>query len=124
MSITKIERVEIIQGEDRTVANGRPITLKLEGEDSGDALDLTGATEIEVCFKTDTADVVKTLTGSDVVIVLPATLGKITVDLPSTDTLSLKVGFDQSFQAKVTKAGGKTFAAFRKLLDVRADICD
>ena len=75
--------IEIIQGEKQTV------NIDLVSKTTGKPFDLTGATEIKVCFKAGSTTVSKLLSLAEVSVVGNALLGQITTDLSTTDTDSM-----------------------------------
>lgn len=96
----------IVQGEKET------FTINLTEKESlsdGTILtkpfDLTGFTEIEVCFKVDTIKVSKKQTAAEVAVIGADTDGKIQTSLEIANTDSFQVG-DGSIEIVITKAAG------------------
>jgi len=75
--------LEIIQGEKQ------PYNIDLTSKASGKPFDLTGVSDITVCFKTDAIVIEKTLGALEVSIVGDPQLGQITGNLLVADTDSM-----------------------------------
>ena len=91
--------VKIIQGEKQTV------TIELTSQKSGNKFDLTGATEIVVCFVAGTTVIQKLLSLSEVTVV-SALNGEITADLLVADTDTLPATTDGKVEVQVTFGAG------------------
>ncbi len=113
-SLCKPKIIEITRGEDRSV----PLTV-VKQNTCNEPFDLTGATEINVRFPTDTGFLEKKLTLAEVTIV-NAVLGMISVTLSDTDTTTLKVGSQQSFDVIIDIGTTRRIALFDELLTVKA----
>lgn len=78
-----VDMIEVIQGEKQT------FNIDLTSKKTGKSFDLTGNTEITVCFKSGTTIIEKTKTATEVSEVGDPLLGQITVDLLTTDTATM-----------------------------------
>ncbi len=75
--------IEIIQGEKQ------PYELDLTSKETGTNFDLTGVTDIIVCFRSGSTTVIKKKSLAEVVVVGNPVLGQISGDLLIADTNSL-----------------------------------
>ena len=112
--------IKIITGEDR---NGtRPITIRLTSESNGLPFDLTGVTEITVCFKNaDSTDLSKTI-GSGVT-VTNAAGGQFKVELDDLETALLNIGDNQNIEVAVEFGTQKTIIQLLQVLNVVEALC-
>ena len=92
---------QIVQGEQQTFV----IQLSRKQDNVQFPFDLTGYTEIQVCFKSNTTIVEKD-TSSDVTVVGPDTDGKIQAILQVADTESFQTG-KGDIEVVVTKPAGE-----------------
>jgi hypothetical protein len=110
------EKMTIVQGEKIDL----PLTIM---QSNGKPYDLTSATEIKFCIKTEDNTVLeKTLTATEIV-VDNATLAEITVKLLSVDTASLEAKDAHSFDVEISDASNLRIAKFERLLNVEERIC-
>ena len=107
--------LNIIQGEDKT------FTVLFRKED-GRPFDLTGATEIKLCFPGTTAVQEISLTGTEISVV-NALLGEISATINDTKSALLKVGEQQTFEAVIDKGADRSKVKFTELLTVQSSIC-
>lgn len=101
---------EIHRGEDKV------LVLTMREKESGDAIDLTGLTSAEVCFKGESADVIKT--DASGVSVTDAVKGRLEVVLDEADTAALKIGDNQDFKVKVVIGSDTKIKLVRRALNV------
>jgi len=109
--------LEIIQGEDQAVP------IDLTSRKTGKPFDLTGATEILVCFKSGAQKVEKKLTDTDVSIVGSPLLGQITTDLTPADTTSLGSTDNGTIVVTITQPAGITKSVKKDAFTVLEDPC-
>lgn len=87
--------LHIIRGSDREFC------ARIVIQDTGEPFDLTGASEIRALFrKEDETVLTKTMT-SGAISILSACTGKMKIILNDTDTSSLLVGENQSFEVEI-----------------------
>jgi len=105
---------KIIQGEDRTLN----CFIK---DESANAFDLTGVTEITAKFEGTSSTITVTLTGAEIAIVSPAGGGNITIELNDTNTALLAKGV-KSFQVEVDKGAEKRIVKYLQQLTVEESL--
>jgi len=112
------KRPVIFQGSDKI------LNLKLR-EENGDPFDLTGETEITVCFKAADggASIDLTKGGGDVTITGSLLLGKISVSISDANTDLIETGEKVDFMVYVDKGAIRTPIAFFQLIDVKEPPC-
>ena len=93
--------IEIIQGEKQI------FNINLKSKKTGLPLDLTGNTEIEVCFKSGDIIISKKKTDSKVSVVGDVKLGQITTTLLIADTPLLPPTSEGAIEVVVTKGAGE-----------------
>jgi len=93
--------VEVIQGEKQAFT----VNVVKKGTTTV-PFDLTGFTEITVCFKVGSSVVVKTETGGDVAVVGDPLLGQISVSLTVADTSAMAPG-NGDIEVDVEKGAGE-----------------
>ena len=92
--------IEIIQGEKQ------PITIDLVSSKTGKRIDLTGNTEITVCFQAGSTLISKTKTATEVVVVGDPADGQITADLQVADTDSMPTTSSGSIEVVIDFGSG------------------
>jgi len=111
------KKVTIIRGEKRT------ISVTIVEEDSLEAYDLTGNSEIKVCLKNQDGTTLElTKTGTQVTVVSEIK-GKISFVVSETDSPNLKVGDDQDIEIEITKSSDKRIVQVKQSLDVENRLC-
>lgn len=110
------DKVEIIQGEDKT------FYVKLTDEITGDVFDLTNATAIKAIFKGTTSNVEVTQAASEIAIVTPAVNGKIEITVSDTKTAQMLVGARLPIEIEITETTDVTIVQILKQLTVTARI--
>ena len=110
------ETVTIIQGEDRD------FFIRVTDICTNDNFDLTGMTAAKAVFKGATANVEITLLAAEIVVIAPATNGKIQLFIDDTKSAQLKPGLYQTFEVELEFTAVKRIIKLEKLLNVEARI--
>jgi len=110
--------IEVIQGEKQTV------NIDLVSKTSGKPFDLTGASEIKVCFKSGSTIITKLLSLLEVSVVGDPLLGQITTDLSTTNTDAMTATNKGDIQVTVDYgAGNVKKAIINEAFSVTTKIC-
>lgn len=118
MACEEIKPIEVIQGEKQT------FNIDLTSKKTGKPFDLTGNTEIEVCFKAGETVISKKKTLTEVTVVGDAQLGQISTDLSTTDSATLPVVSNGLIVVSIDFGGGLVKKAiFECAFTVKADPC-
>lgn len=110
--------LELYAGDDWSI----PFTLRRQN--SGDAFDLTGVTEISVAFKnadgTTLTKLLSTYVSGNGVTITSAAFGKGLIEIPKAQTALIKTGTLLTHSLVVTKSGKETTAALKKNISILA----
>ena len=109
--------LEIFQGEDQSA------TIDLESKKTGKPFDLTGATEIEVCFIGGTTIIKRLLSLSEVSVVGSPLNRQISTSLTAAQTATLVVTQAGNIQVRITQPGGVSMVQILNAFAVKADLC-